>query len=322
MSERQFFSKEITNWFRGISVLMVLISHYAEWWTWFTPVQGNLELFCRGLTKLGVYGVDIFFLFSGYAMVKSLNGQKMNKSFIRKRIRNVYIPYLVIVGIIELLSGGFGTVRNFWRFLSGYNYWFMLVLFLFYIGFIVIWAIARRKEMRVVLLGIYAGVFSYILYKQEMAEFWYVSNIAFVIGVVVGEYEPQAKLFLDKAGKVLSIVLSALMIWVVYSGIVNLKGGVVEADTAEVWYKIGASVVWILVVMFLSSRFHGRDGIMTLIGKSSIYMYLTHTYIFMSVVNFLTCNIVWRFVISMGITFAVSVIFYRFMICLRRQKSV
>ena len=74
--------KRETNWFRGIAALMVILSHYAEWWTWFTPVEGDGAVFQLAFTKLGIYGVDIFFLLSGYAMVISLCRNPDRKSVV------------------------------------------------------------------------------------------------------------------------------------------------------------------------------------------------------------------------------------------------
>ena len=73
----QLMDRRETDWFRGIAAVMVVLSHYAEWWTWFVPAEGNGEMLRLALTKLGVYGVDIFFLFSGYAMVCSMEQELM-----------------------------------------------------------------------------------------------------------------------------------------------------------------------------------------------------------------------------------------------------
>ena len=127
MKNSQLMEKRETNWFRGIAVVMVVVSHYAEWWSWFVPLEGNAEVFRLALTKLGVYGVDIFFLCSGYAMVKSLGRERMHGAFIWKRVKNVYIPYLIVVGAIELLEGGFDSLQDFLHFASGYDYWYMFV---------------------------------------------------------------------------------------------------------------------------------------------------------------------------------------------------
>ena len=151
--------KRETNWFRGIAAVMVILSHYAEWWTWFTPVEGDGAVFQLAFTKLGIYGVDIFFLLSGYAMVISLGQNPMNKHFVWKRIKNTYIPYFIVVGIIELISEGFVSLQDFLYFASGYDYWYMFVLFLFYIAFIIIYAIIKNKGFRVTAFCIFTYIF-------------------------------------------------------------------------------------------------------------------------------------------------------------------
>ena len=59
---------------RGIGILMVIASHYAEW---YGDVLQN-ETLQYALTRLGCYGVDIFFLVSGYGLVKSA-GKKADR---------------------------------------------------------------------------------------------------------------------------------------------------------------------------------------------------------------------------------------------------
>ena len=112
-------NKRETDWFRGIAAFMVVVSHYGNWINILVSLEGNAETFRFALTKLGVYGVDIFFLFSGYAMVKSLGNDKMNRQFIWKRIKNVFIPYLIVAGTIELISGGLTSVHDFWLLITG-----------------------------------------------------------------------------------------------------------------------------------------------------------------------------------------------------------
>ena len=182
---RQLMGKRETDWFRGMAAVMVVLSHYAEWWTWFAQTEGNAETVRLAVSKLGVYGVDIFFLFSGYAMVKSLGQERMHPQFIWKRIKNVYIPYFLVVGCIELLSGGFTSLRDFWEFANGSDYWYMAVLFIFYIGFIAVYTIMGGKAPRCAAFCVFTYVFTCILRDRGMQDFWFVSNIAFAIGVVL-----------------------------------------------------------------------------------------------------------------------------------------
>lgn len=303
----QLMSKRETDWFRGIAVVMVVLSHYAEWWAWFTPTEGNMEIFRQGLTKLGVYGVDLFFLFSGYAMVKSMKQERMYPQFIWKRIKNVYIPYFIVVGIIELISGGFTSFQDFGMFASGYDYWYMFVLFIFYIGFIVIYTIVGGKLPRVLAFSAFTYVFSYILYDKGMQDFWYVSNIVFALGVICGEYEEYVKKAADKIGIPLIALLSIGMIFVVRSGLIAQEWKGAKTPEQLIWLEIGATMIWSLLIMTLASKLKIKEKIFAFIGRSSLYIYLIHTFIFMWCVNNLEdMSYIMRFLISALITIFTS----------------
>ena len=106
------FDKKTGYWFRGIAIIMVILSHYAEWWSWFTPLTGKAEEFRLALAGLGVFGVNIFFFFSGYGLTKAAGDDRIGVQFIVRRIQSVYLPYFVIVGSIQVLSGGFGPLAG------------------------------------------------------------------------------------------------------------------------------------------------------------------------------------------------------------------
>ena len=301
-------NKRETDWFRGIAALMVVLSHYGEWINIIGPLEGKAETLRFAVTKLGVYGVDIFFLFSGYAMIKSLGDRKMNRQFIWKRIKNVFIPYVIVIGVIELLSDGLTSIHDFWIFITGYNYWYMCVLFIFYIGFIVIYAIIRVKSIRVIAFSIFTYVLSYKLYQYDMFPFWYVSNIAFAIGVIVGEYENAAKKIVDKVWIPMIVLLTTGMAFITKWG---LTGGVdlgAASEDYQLWFKIGATVVWTLLILILASKCRIRGKIMAFLGKNSLYIYLTHVYVFMRCINNLTCDLSMRFIISPICIIAVSLL--------------
>lgn len=302
---RQLMGKRETDWFRGMAAVMVVLSHYAEWWTWFAQTEGNAETVRLAVSKLGVYGVDIFFLFSGYAMVKSLGRERMHPQFIWKRIKNVYIPYFLVVGCIELLSGGFTSLRDFWKFANGSDYWYMAVLFIFYIGFIAVYTIMGGKAPRCAAFCVFTYVFTCILRNRGMQDFWFVSNIAFAIGVVSAEYEDAVRKAVDKAWIPLLAAGSVGMALAVRSGLdENIAVGRTEEQL--LWMETGATVVWSLLVMLLAAKCRIRGRVMGCLGKSSLYLYLTHTYIFMWFANFLEMELWMRFLASAVVTVAVS----------------
>ena len=320
-SSGQLMAKRETGWFRGIAVVMIVLSHYAEWWSWFVPTEGNAELFRFALSKLGVYGVDIFFLFSGYALVKSLGQECMHPDFVWKRIRNVYIPYLIVIGIIEILSGGFTSMHDFWNYISGYDYWYMAVLFIFYIGFIAVYTIMGGKGPRAVTFCIFTYIFTSVLYNKGMHDFWYVSNIAFAMGVVAGEYEEPIGKVVKKAGIPMVLVLTVGMGFVIWSG---LDEGMIVGnipDEQHLWMEISASVVWTLLILVLAAQLRIKDKVFTFLGNQSLYVYLIHTYVFMRCVNNFKLDYIWIFVISAVLTVAVSYLLHYVIDAMGRRIS-
>ena len=85
---------------RGIAIFLVLISHYAVW----IGEIFHSDLLEYGLGRFGVYGVDLFFVVSGYGLVKSVGKKRINGTFLWKRFKTVYLPYLLIVGLIYLVE--------------------------------------------------------------------------------------------------------------------------------------------------------------------------------------------------------------------------
>lgn len=304
-NDRYLMDRRETDWFRGMAAVMVVLSHYAEWWSWFTPMEGTAEVFRLALSKLGVYGVDIFFLLSGYAMVRSMKQERMYPQFIWKRIKNAYIPYFAVVGMMELLSGGFASMQDFWNFACGKDYWFMYVLFIFYIGFIAVYTVIGGKAPRCIAFCIFTYIFSNALYKSGKQDFWFVSNIAFAMGVVAAEYEEPLKKAVRKAGWPLAVVLMAVMALIARSGLdMNMPIG--REKELLLQMEMGASAVWTVLVLLLVSMCRIKGKMLMFVGKNSLYIYLTHTYIFMWTVNALDTGFALRFAVSAILTLAVS----------------
>ena len=89
----------------------------------------------------------------------------------------------------------------------------------------------------------------------------------------------------------------------------GLDGGVNFGQNPEDYqlpFQIGVTVVWTLLVLVLSSRFHIKEKIFAFLGKYSLYLYLTHTYVFMQCVNSLKCSYAVRFAVSAVITVVLS----------------
>ena len=279
------YSRQASTWFKGLGIIMIVLSHFAEWWSWFFTEEGTREIIRDGISRCGPYGVAIFFLFSGYGLVKSAGDKRIDWRFVLKRIVSVYIPYLVIVTSITLLSGGFDfeNVGDFGKFLYGDDFWYMTVLFSFYLAFMAIWFVITNRHVRAVLMAVFTYWYSNHLYVTGEQDFWYISNIAFAIGVLLALYEPYAIIVMDKVGILLAIVFGAGSYWVVYKTLYTEQVWAMPVE--EIRSSIIAVTIFTLFVVSFSAIWKWYDPVLPVFGSYSLYFYLTHTFLFMWAVN-------------------------------------
>ncbi|MBR2951089.1 MAG: acyltransferase [Lachnospiraceae bacterium] len=305
---KQLFTKKASLWFRGLAILMVIASHYAEWWEWFTKSEGHTELWRQAISSLGPYGVAIFFLFSGYGLVCSAGNGPMTFAFIRKRVLASYLPYLIVVGIIEAISDGFVSLHDFGDYLSGHDYWFMVILFLFYIVFIAVWAIPANKHIHAVLFTLFTLGISIYYYRDGSHSFWFISNPAFAVGVLLALYEPFFKKWLKRTRSPMLVLLTAGMAVSIYYALFSAAPSLWTPEKT-INTELAAVFVFTLLVVYLASDLRYFDPLLPFLGKYSLYLYLTHQFIFMRVINTLDCSFALRFVAAAVITLAVSLPF-------------
>lgn len=279
------YSRQASTWFKGLGIIMIVLSHFAEWWSWFFTEEGTREIIRDGISRCGPYGVAIFFLFSGYGLVKSAGDKRIDWRFVLKRIVSVYIPYLVIVTSITLLSGGFDfeNVGEFGKFLYGDDFWYMTVLFSFYLAFMAIWFVVTNRHVRAVLMAVFTYWYSNHLYVTGEQDFWYISNIAFAIGVLLALYESYAKIVMDKVGILLAIVFGAGSYWVVYKTLYTEQVWAMPVE--EIRSSIIAVTIFTLFVVSFAAIWKWYDPVLPVLGSYSLYIYLTHTFLFMWAVN-------------------------------------
>ena len=303
------YSRQASSWFKGFAIIMIVLSHFAEWWTWFFTEEGTRELVRDGISRCGPYGVAIFFLFSGYGLVKSAGDERIDWRFVARRIVSVYIPYLVIVIAITLLSGGFDleSAGDFGKFLYGDDFWYMTVLFSFYLAFMAIWFLFTDPHKRAVLMSVFTYWYSHHLYITGEQDFWYISNIAFVIGVLFALYEPYVKKVLDKLGILLTVLFGIGSVMVVRAALYTKR--VWETPYEESWSRISAVIVFSLFIACLAAVWKWYDPVIPVLGSYSLYFYLTHTFLFMWAVNNIDKDMKIRILIAAGLIVVVSIVF-------------
>ena len=270
-------TKKNSGLWRGIAILIVIASHYAGS-MYVEPVRPALK---DAVSSLGPYGVDIFFLLSGYGLTKSANRSGVGLSFIVKRVMTIYVPYILMATGIELYTGGFDDIDldGVIKLLTGYGYWYMNVLFMLYIAFMIAWQWrGKLRFFRIpTMLGATVAIMSY-LSNLGRADFWIISDAAFMIGIIAAAFDER----LDgrKWRYILFVAMVAVGIygfWLSMSNIAYLKLLYVEEIMG---WQIAANVslsIAILALCYLTPDF---GWVLPFIGKNSMYIYIMHMILF------------------------------------------
>lgn len=299
------FTKEASLWFKWAAVVMVVLSHFAEWWSWFIVEEGNRETIRFALSRMGPYGVAVFLLFSGYGLAKSAGTQRIHMKFILKRITGVYIPYLIVVILLEFCSGNFHSLEDLSDIWYGQEFWYMTVLFTLYLAFMGIWLLFKNCRIRAGLMLLFVGFYIGYLYYIGKHDFWYISNLAFVIGVLLALYEKEVLQLNQKIKAGFTIVFGIISVYTVYCALFTKYrwSGLVETGI-----RMCTVTAFTFFIACLASYIKVYDPVGRFLGKYSLYFYLLHTFLFMWTVNYFKCEIRLRFIIAAFIILIVSVL--------------
>lgn len=251
--------------FRGIAILMVMISHYA-WFLFTDPLQENLKLF---VTSWGVYGVDIFLVLSGYGLAKSADSKGIDGVFVLKRFTSTYLPYFLIIGFFNVIDKAFTYKEDVIRFIIAEDYWYLAVMFALYIMFMIFGKMGRYRD---ILLFVGVVAFSVFLWKRGMQDFWVLSNGAFLLGVYAESLE---KRFGDK---VKTFVKKSWLPLVAFA--MTLLFGFIFSRTGRMWAEVTRSLCFSLTALTLCICIKGRGVILPVLGRFSLYVYLLHMWLF------------------------------------------
>ena len=305
---QELFSRQISYALRGVAILMVMASHYGEWYA----ASIGIPALSQFLMGLGRYGVDIFFLMSGYAMaknavvpnatVKEAAERKPGCAFWAKRLRGTYVPYLILAGIIEICAGGAVTPARVVRYLLAQDYWFIFNIMVFYLAF---FAAFQARRFRIVSLTLFTAAFSAILCKMGRQDFWYVSNLAFPLGGACGLYEKRLSVWLKESGS--GWLLQSHCCASFWCRRAMRERALLLQTGGRGRLQLAANALFSLwIVLFpwparLSCPV-GRlaGGLLRLFGKNSLYLYLLHPFLYYQIAGRVSLGAAGSFIAAFG----------------------
>lgn len=165
-------SKDQTSLLKGIAIFLVLFDHIGENVGWLPSLP------------LGAVGVYMFLFLSGYGLMRSAitNGIA---GYWMKRVKKVYLPYIVVLVFCAVLSLiflhkiEFSFIKYFvlWKVPFG-EYWYLRIQIEWYIAFFIIWMTKDKFNISLDRIPVLICIADFLIVTANIA----VRNFAWTIG--------------------------------------------------------------------------------------------------------------------------------------------
>ncbi len=283
-TESTFLSISQTNWLRSVAILTIMFSHFLPL-VGLTYDDGILSF----SLNLGIIGVAIFFLLSGYSlMISKIKKPNYLKGFIKKRLVRLYVPFLIvyILDVIVMLIMGKQIVLKDILFiplmsLPGVLNWYLKVQLGLYIVFYILARLIKNNNFLITSTFAICIIYMIIGLFTGITAHWYEGVFAFPLGMLIAQNKECVFTFLSRR------YIIALIASIVVFGCCFLPYYIFGGTLFEILFIFG----FLQFVVCLCAKFAGapRSKIFTYLGVISLELYLVHTVInsnFISIVHF------------------------------------
>lgn len=264
-------SRGLTDFLKFIAAIMVALGHYAGYALTFTdnPIYRLTVMFA------GNVGVALFFLLSGYGLMKSeLNRPQALMQFIKKRLAKVYLPVVLISFIWQIIlwpeDAGVSHLpkmlyATFWGFSDGVL-WFVKAIMICYILFR-IYLLFKRISSRAGFISLLLGTsIVYSLVYYYFADWAAISAPLFSVGILLADYNDKLSSILSSWWilPIIIILTIGCLILDFYSG-----GGNLYLKALGNWYVV-------VLILMLCVRYKIEIATPRWMGDFSYDLYITH----------------------------------------------
>ena len=274
-----FLNYSKTNFLRGIFALMVVMTH----------IHARISLFSNSfigtvLSPLGYLAVSGFFFLSAYGLNESFLRKKdlYIKSFIWTKVLPFYVIciFLILFYTVRDLIFCFDINLNkilFSLFLGETVVdfgWYLQVQMFLYLLFYFTFKYVPKYKNTVVLFS--TLVYVIVMYVIGMDNTWYISIVAFPIGLFVSQYKNSIGKYIGKNlfTIIVGLILSALFIGALFFGNKPLF-----SHPVRIIFKIFSALLFVMVSVISCRMFDFACKPIEFIGKRSLEIYIMQGFI-------------------------------------------
>lgn len=269
--EENLLSKADTKILRGISALFVVMAHYL---IYMNNVGGMSNRYIYAvISQLGGIGVLIFFFVSGYGIYASYISKEPDWEFVWKRVKTVYLPYVIIKIVLEAVFSIAGMQVRTWSSallsILLVEDWFIKVIIIQYIIFFISWRYIGKT--RIILFGVFADfIFSAIFIMEKKPIGWFNALWLFTFGLICSKYEKRiCSFFKSKLLWKISLLLIGF----------GITGAIFAVFKGEMWANILKPLSGLLLCLAICGGnrcVRLGSKVMLYAGERSMHIYIVH----------------------------------------------
>ena len=199
---KDYLDIESTTGLRGILAITIVLHHMSE-----KIDSGYVFPYFQ---HLGYLVVAVFFFLSGYGLLVSYKkkGKNYLKGFLKKRVLYLLIIYLLVSAayiVFDIIIGKEMSVKRAFTglFLSSdpiaVNSWYITVQLMLYLFFWIVFSLGKpSRKTKILITTVLVALLAVIYRLVNYYSYWYISNFAFVFGMLWAEEKEKIDLVLQK----------------------------------------------------------------------------------------------------------------------------
>ena len=283
-----FLDKKTSNCIKGISAIFIMLGH----------ICGSLPMPVRFLFS-GEMWVGVFFFYSGYGLIKSYKnrGEDYLKGFIKKKIINIWIPFLIAESFYTIsycIKNGGLTATDIILGCLGiklYNsvLWYVIELLAINLLFYLLYKFCRIKNKEIIWPVLYL-IFLALSVILDIGTWWYISTSAFVMGILWDKIKRFLRTYEQSKALQIILITAFTMLYIVYKYLSLVSDAESIAGLPKNYILTGLALIMVPVFVLVIATITGYckwtvNSASDNLGKISYEIYLYHGLIAMLLVT-------------------------------------
>lgn len=263
--------KESTAIMKAVAFFMVIVAHYYRFYS-----NGSR---LSALGSMGFFGAAVFAFLSGYGVMKSYNANGFGVGWIGKKLRKIYIPFLIVnilsvIFVYGIREDGSNIIGRIVFGTDDYVMWYIPFVLGFDLCFFFIYNLKISNRNRLILFGLICVIQIVALRLVNAGSQWYTATGSLFLGVLLAGHPVSIK---KKSRHILNFIVS----WCIFtvSGIVSKL--YVDYSTIKDCFTCISGMAFCFGMLVLFEEIE-KLGLLKLlhflqcIGNASLWGYILH----------------------------------------------